>query len=470
MLTVAVEDAVDGTPFGRYRLIEMLGRGGMGEVWRAYDTTIDRLVALKVLPPNFADDRDFQERFRREAKAAAGLDEPHVVPIHDFGEIDGRLYVTMRLIKGRDLQHLLGDGPLPPSRAVRIIEQISSALHAAHEVGLVHRDVKPSNILVARDDFAYLIDFGIARAAGETTLTNTGAVIGTWAYMAPERLNTGRADARTDVYALACVLHETLTGQRPYPGDSLERQITGHMTVPPPRPSVIRPGVPAEFDIVVARGMAKDPDHRYATTLKLAEHARSAISAPLPPPVGDHSMRPAPPQWFAGGRTEWSGGPPPAPPNRGFAPVDRLQPAPSPSQPVAPQVAMFSSGGSSARSRTPGDKLASRRWRWLNSWWILPPVLSLGFLSWLGFLVAAIRTGKAKYWIFFGIYASLTVLEVAMVEASKGSLVNTLSPIPIFAAWLAPTVHAAVVNRQYLRESAFKNGAAQPDSKKSPGG
>jgi len=150
----AIGGGVEGTPFGRYRLIELLGRGGMGEVWRAYDTAMDRVVALKVLPANLADDQVFQERFRREAKAAAGLDEPHVVPIHDFGEIGGRLFVTMRLIKGRDLQDLLHDGPLPPARAVWIIEQIAPALHAAHEVGLVHRDVKPSNILVTNDDFA----------------------------------------------------------------------------------------------------------------------------------------------------------------------------------------------------------------------------------------------------------------------------------------------------------------------------
>jgi serine/threonine-protein kinase len=190
---------VEGTPFGRYRLVELLGRGGMGEVWRAYDTTIDRVVALKVLPTNFADDQFFQERFRREAKAAAGLDEPHIVPIYDFGEIDGRLYVTMRLIKGRDLQDLLHHGRLPPAQAVSIVEQIASALHAAHQVGLVHRDVKPSNILVTDADFAYLIDFGIARAAGQTGLTSTGSTIGTWAYMAPERFTKGDLDPRSDV-------------------------------------------------------------------------------------------------------------------------------------------------------------------------------------------------------------------------------------------------------------------------------
>ena len=188
MLTVAGQAGGDGTPFGRYRLIELLGRGGMGEVWRAHDTVTDRVVAIKVLPAILSEDEDFQRRFRREAHAAARPDTPHVVPIHDYGEIDGRLFVSMRLINGRDLADVLADGPLDPSRAVRIIDQVAKALHAAHDVGLIHRDIKPSNILLDRDDFAYLIDFGIARAADDTRLTKTGGTIGTFAYIAPERL------------------------------------------------------------------------------------------------------------------------------------------------------------------------------------------------------------------------------------------------------------------------------------------
>ncbi len=279
---------MEGTPFGRYRLLELLGQGGMGEVWRAYDPVHDRFIAVKVLPANFANDQVFQERFRREARAAAGLDDPHVVPIHDSGEIDGQLFVAMKLIKGRDLQDLLDDGPLPPPRAVGIIEQIASALHAAHEVKLVHRDVKPSNILVAKDDFAYLIDFGIARAAGESGLTSTGATIGTWAYMAPERFKReGVADARADIYALACVLHEALTGQPPFAADAIEKIAVAHMLEPPPRPSELQPRVSAAMDDVIATGMAKDPSERYATTKELAQAARSAVSAvvgePRPP-------------------------------------------------------------------------------------------------------------------------------------------------------------------------------------------
>ena len=269
---------MDGTPFGRYRLLELLGRGGMGEVWRAYDTVTDRVVALKLLPANLVNDQVFHERFRREARAAAGLDEPHVVPIHDFGEIEGLLYVTMRLIRGHDLEALLRGGPLEPARAVGIVQQIASALHAAHRIDLVHRDVKPTNIMVAEDDFAYLIDFGIARATAETGLTSTGTIIGTWAYMAPERFTTGRVDARADIYALTCVLHEALTGHRPYPGDSLEQQIAGHLTTPPPRPSAMRRAVPSPLDAVIATGMAKDPDQRYKTSKDLAQAARAALA------------------------------------------------------------------------------------------------------------------------------------------------------------------------------------------------
>jgi serine/threonine-protein kinase len=216
-----------------------------------------------------------------------------VVPIHNFGEIDGRLYVDMRLIEGRDLQSVLSEGALHPARAVMVIEQVAAALNAAHRVGLVHRDVKPSNILVAEFDFAYLIDFGIARTAGETGLTNTGSMIGTWAYMAPERFSTGHTDPRSDTYALACVLHECLTGRQPYPGDSAERQIAAHLMTPPPRPSSTQQGVPPGFDKVIATGMAKEPQQRYATTIELARAARAAITTPIsrPPPM----HRPEPP-------------------------------------------------------------------------------------------------------------------------------------------------------------------------------
>jgi predicted Ser/Thr protein kinase len=274
---------VQGTQFGRYQLVDLLGRGGMGEVWRAFDTVTERTVALKLLPAHLLDDASFQQRFRREARSAANLNEPHVVPIHDFGEIDGRLFVNMRLIEGEDLHTVIERGPLQPARAVGIIEQVASALHAAHRIGLVHRDVKPSNILVAEDDFAYLIDFGIARAVADPGLTGTGVIIGTWAYMAPERFTTGHLDARSDIYALACVLCEALTGEQPYSGNSLEEQLASHLNTPPPRPSVKRSVVPESLDFVIATAMAKDPDHRYETSKDFARAAREALEV-LPTP------------------------------------------------------------------------------------------------------------------------------------------------------------------------------------------
>jgi serine/threonine protein kinase len=281
----AYGEPVDGTPFGRYRLIELLGRGGMGEVWRAYDTVTDRIVAIKLLPANFSENEEFQQRFRREAHAAARLNTPHVIPIYDYGEIDGRLFVSMRLIEGRDLQAVLADGPLEPSGAVHIIEQAALALQAAHEVGLMHRDVKPSNILLDRNDFAYLIDFGIARAADDTRLTQSGNAIGTFAYIAPERLDArAKEDARADIYSLACVLFECLTGHPPFDADTMPQVIAAHLHAPPPQPSTTRPNVPAQIDPVIAKGMAKDPHNRYATTVELAHAARGAITTPLAPP------------------------------------------------------------------------------------------------------------------------------------------------------------------------------------------
>jgi serine/threonine kinase PknH len=360
---------VDGTPFGRYRLVKLLGRGGMGEVWRAHDTETDRIVAIKLLPASLSADQEFQQRFRREAHAAARLNDPHVIPIHHYGEIEGQLYVDMRLIEGRDLETVLADGPLDPARAVRIIEQVARALNAAHKVGLIHRDIKPSNILLDADDFAYLIDFGIARSLDETRMTKSGYTIGTFHYIAPERLDARlEEDARADIYSLACVLYEALTGQPPFPGDSMARLVTAHLNTPPPRPSITQPNVPAQVDQVIATGMAKDPNNRYATSIELANAARDAITDPIARPT------PTPTQTPSGLRPIPSGlrpivAPPPAavtkyrqpepPPTQSAPPLSPSQPPPSqpqpplnpwapaanpyPSEPRAPAMADFES-------------------------------------------------------------------------------------------------------------------------------
>lgn len=272
---------MDEVTFGRYRLLSLIGEGGMGKVYKAHDTMMDRDVAIKVLPPEMATEPGYEERFRREAYTAARLSEPHIIPVHEAGEIDGRLYLVMPVIEGVDLDSLLRrDGPMTPQRAVMVVEQLAAALDAAHAVGLVHRDVKPSNALVTGRDFVYLIDFGIAHDTAGTRLTGTGKIIGTMAYMAPERFTSGVSDARSDVYALACVLHECLTGRRPYPGDSMGQQAAAHLSLDPPRPSRQRGGVPIGLDQVIARGMAKNPDQRYQSCDELASAARRALTSP----------------------------------------------------------------------------------------------------------------------------------------------------------------------------------------------
>lgn len=270
----------EGTQFGPYRLLRLIGKGGMGEVYEAEDTKRDRIVALKLLPESISHDPTFRKRLQREAHSAGRLQEPHVVPIHDYGEIDGVLFVDMRMINGSDLRKLLKTGgPMPPARAVALVRQVASALDAAHEAGIQHRDVKPENILVNKEDFAYLVDFGIANAKTDEKLTELGTAVGTYAYMAPERFSSGEVTYRADIYALACVLHECLTGKQPYTGDSVSVVITGHLMNPVPQPSTQRGGIPPGFDKVIARGMAKNPEDRYKTAGEMAMAATAALTA-----------------------------------------------------------------------------------------------------------------------------------------------------------------------------------------------
>ena len=284
--------------FGRYGLLSLLGAGGMGQVWRARDSQTNRVVALKVLPEHSADDDESRERFRRECEAVAQLTEPHIIPIHDFGDVDGRLFLNMRLVDGIDLRTLIKqEGALSPGRAVAIITQVAGALQAAHDVGLVHRDVKPSNILVSANDFAYLIDFGIAHAHGDATLTRAGETIGTAAYMAPEAIGAAvKTHSRVDVYALTCVLYECLTGGPPFASDmGVQGMIAHHLHTPPPQPSSSEADVPVAFDAVIAKGMAKNPDDRYSTVQELAVAARTAIGNPTDPTAELAITRPARP-------------------------------------------------------------------------------------------------------------------------------------------------------------------------------
>ena len=253
------------------------------------------MVALKLLRTDVAADPSYQDRFRRESRIAARLQEPHVIPVHDFGEIDGVLYIDMRLVEGASVKdELRVNGVLPPARAVSIIGQVAAALDAAHANGLVHRDIKPENVLLTPDDFAYLVDFGIAHGGGEATVTKTGLIIGSCAYMATERLNGKPGGPASDVYSLTCLLYECLTGRAPFEAGDLRQVMSAHMFAPPPRPSVMRRGINPAFDDVVAKGMAKNPADRYASAGELARAAAAAMHG-RPAPVAPPSAR-SPPQ------------------------------------------------------------------------------------------------------------------------------------------------------------------------------
>jgi YVTN family beta-propeller protein len=272
---------------GNYRLDSLLGSGGMGEVYKAYDTHRDRYVALKLLPEALSGDRAYLKRFQRESNVAARLRDPHVIPIHDFGEIDGQLFIDMRLVDGADIGALLDTcGRFAPERAVHLIGQVAEALDAAHADYLVHRDIKPSNVLVTSSDFVYVVDFGIARSTADrqTPLTRTGAYIGTLDYMAPERFIGHDVDGRADVYSLACLLHQCLTGTPPFGGKELPALMYAQLYYPPPAASSLVEGVPPALDAVIARGMAKDPNDRFPTAGALAAAAREALLAEAPTP------------------------------------------------------------------------------------------------------------------------------------------------------------------------------------------
>ncbi|GEE03209.1 hypothetical protein nbrc107696_36550 [Gordonia spumicola] len=272
-----------GTVLGDYRVDELLGRGGMGEVYRAFDLRRRRVVALKVLPPELASDAAFRDRFVRESRIVASLGDPHIVPIHDWGETDGTLFIDMRLVDGESLGDRLRRGVVAPADAIDVVSQVAGALDHAHEAGLVHRDVKPDNILLDRNGFAYLVDFGIARSDSDTRLTQTGAMIGSIAYMAPERFDRGATGPSVDQYSLACVLVECLTGRPPYGSGEIAVTMRGHLFDAPPMTGT---GV----DPAVARGLAKEPGHRFPTCRAFAAAARTglgrpAVSSPGPVPV-----------------------------------------------------------------------------------------------------------------------------------------------------------------------------------------
>ena len=268
---------------GRYRIGDLIARGGMARVFEAVDTRLDRLVAIKVLDPELARNPDFEARFVREARSAARLSHPHVVAVFDQGRDGDLLYLVMERIVGPTLRQVLReDGPFGVDRALVVVGEVCSALQAAHAAGLVHRDVKPENVLLGTDangqQIVKVTDFGLARAVTDTTATTRGVVLGTVSYLAPEQVSSGRVDERTDVYAVGILLFELVTGRRPYSGDNPLQVAYQHVNSDVPAPSSVAAGVPAEVDAIVRHATRRDPSERYPTTRQFGDEVR-ALSA-----------------------------------------------------------------------------------------------------------------------------------------------------------------------------------------------
>jgi hypothetical protein len=276
----SLSDLAPGSTFGGYRIVRLLDRGGMGIVYEAVEIELDRTVALKIVAPEHTRDPTAVARFKSEARLAASLEHPNIVPIHRGGEHDGVLYLAMRYVAGTNLRRVIDHGPLDPPRIARILTEIAEALDAAHARGLVHRDVKPANILVTGSgpgEHVYLTDFGLTKRLGSAgDLTRTGAWVGTPDYVAPEQIQDRAVDGRADVYSLGCVLYEMLTGHVAFPRDSDMAKLWAHVTDPPPLPRSRRPDLVEAFDVAVGRATAKDPDDRYRSAWDLAAAVRVA--------------------------------------------------------------------------------------------------------------------------------------------------------------------------------------------------
>lgn len=289
-----MQPSVDtGTVLAGFRVESLLGQGAMGAVYLAQDTATGRPVALKLLTPELSEDERFRQRFMREAEIAASLDHPDVVPILSFGEEDGRLYLAMAYVEGADLRELLRrEGPLDVTRTLGLLSQVAEALDAAHAAGLIHRDVKPANVLVAPvgdGEHAYVCDFGLARhVSSVSSLTGDRGFVGTLDYVPPEQIAGGPIDRRADVYSLGCVLYECLTGERPFERESELALVYAHLNDAPPHVTDLRPELPEALDNVIATALAKEPDERYASCGELVAAGRAALAGK---PYGRRSRR-----------------------------------------------------------------------------------------------------------------------------------------------------------------------------------
>jgi serine/threonine protein kinase len=356
-----VSDDLTGRRLGHYQVETVIGKGGMSVLYRAVDVRLGRKVALKVMAEHLGGDPEFRERFAEEARNTSAVDHSHVVPLYDFGETDGLLYIAMRYVEGSDLASLIKNGPLPPARALALLGQVADALDSVHTRGLVHLDVKPANVLVttresAGFEHAYLADFGLTRRGATGHRTSSGDFLGSPTYAAPEHLRGEPVDPRTDQYALSCVLFACLTGRAPFQG-TVSEVIQGHLGGVVPAASALV-ALPRAVDDVVRRGMARDPAERFTSCGEIVASARAALlgwprqgapATPHPPAVTGRPQAPAPP----GAAADRPGPAPPAPPHpfRHGQPMRLRDPSPAKS-------ASFATG----------DRLGR---------WVIPAILAL---------------------------------------------------------------------------------------------
>jgi serine/threonine protein kinase/DNA-binding beta-propeller fold protein YncE len=341
-----------GSVVAGYRIEAIVGRGGMGVVYRATQLSLDRPVALKAIAPELAGDVMFRERFKRESRLAASIEHPNVIPVYEAGEGDGLLYLTMRYIEGTDLRALIeANGALEPTRGARLVAQVAAALAAAHRRGLMHRDVKPANVLIDAEDereHAYLTDFGIARHVAATSgLTQTGSVLGTLDYLAPERMADGSGDARADVYALGCVLFQALTGSVPYPRDNEIAKMYAHLNADVPDARELRPTPDALAELAM-RAMAKEPDERIQSASELAERLLEAADTRSAPAPATLPARPPIPE---------------APPTVAAPPTPTTEPAPTEPAPTEPAPTEPVPAEPAPTERAPTERPPPRKWR-----------------------------------------------------------------------------------------------------------
>ena len=281
---------------GRYRLVELLGQGGMARIYRGHDNQLDRDVAIKLLRPEYGRDPDFSSRFRQEAQNAASLNHPNIVGVHDYGQDDAGPFIVMELVDGEDLGAIIKrSGALPPRQAARIVAETARALHAAHQHGIVHRDVKPGNIMINHQGQVKVTDFGIARAMAEAQMTLPGTTLGSVHYFSPEQARGDQTTAASDIYALGIVLFELLTGHRPWEADSAAAVAMARLAGPPPDPSTLRSGIPADLVAIDRKALATEPADRWSSASSMAAALEAFLAGTAVPGVPLGGSRPADP-------------------------------------------------------------------------------------------------------------------------------------------------------------------------------